>query len=376
MLLIWSLGHPLAADAEPLWQTDKLRLDVGGHVKGFLITGRALSENRQFLETQDRLALEADLEMLQRVRLKAEYRVEVFGSLAGPSDFSQYKRESKRDFWDLDWTALDEPDLFLRHRLHRAILSLDMESIRAALGKQRISWGTGKLWSPTDLFNPLNPLSLERGERRGADAALVTLALGPQAELTGVYAPLPNGSARKAARVHATIRGRDISVLAGTRPGEWFLGGDFASPLGDGLVRGELITAIKEDGRTAFQGVLAGEYTFPNSLGIVVEYFENGEGKSRTRDFELRRLLRGEIVSLGKRFLGAIIGYDLTPLWRAEVAAAQSLTDGSTYLNPKLTYAMTANVEIGVGAGITRGQDQSEFGRLKNLYYAEFRWTF
>jgi hypothetical protein len=314
--------------------------------------------------------------MLQRLRLKVEYRVEAFGSLLGPEDLASVKRESRRDFLDLDWTLVDRGDLFMRHRLHRAALSLDMPPFRLAVGRQRIAWGTGKLWSPTDFFNPLNPLSLERSERRGADAALVALALGPEAEMTGVYAPQNNGSGRKAARVHATIQGRDVSILAGARPGAWFLGGDFASPLGNGLVRGEMITAFQDNGTAVFQGVIAGEYTFPNSLGIVMEYFENGEGKSRTREFELQRLLRGEIVSLGKRFLGAIVGYDLTPLWRAEVALAQSLTDGSTYMNPRLTYAVTANAEVGVGAGVTRGHARSEFGRLKNLYYADFRWAF
>lgn len=364
------------ADAEPLWQTDNLRLTVGGHVKAFLITGKSLSENRQFLETRDRLALEADLEVLQRLRLNVEYRLEAFGSLVGPSDFAQIGRESERDFLDLDWTLSQQGDLFMRHRLHRAVLSLELPPFRGAVGRQRISWGTGKLWSPTDLFNPLNPLSLERGDRRGADAALLTMALGPQADATVVYAPLAGASARRSARVHATIRGVDVSFLVGARAGEWFLGGDFASPLGEGLVRGEMITALKENGGAVFQGVVAGEYTFPNSLAIVVEYFENGEGKTHPREFEIQRLLRGEIVALGKRFLGAILGYDLTPLWRAEVAAAQSLTDGSTYLNPKLTYAVTANADVGIGAGIVRGHDRSEFGRLKNLYYAEFRWAF
>jgi hypothetical protein len=333
-------------------------------------------DDQQFLESRDRVALEADLEVHRHLRLKVEYRVEAFASILGTADFSQIRRESERDFLDFDWTLVDERDLFIHHFLHRAVLSLDVAPVRIAVGRQRIAWGTGKLWSPTDLFNPLRPLSLERGERRGADAALVTLALGPQADVTAVYAPLADGSAREAARVHATVRGMDLSALAGARPREWFVGGDFASPLGNGLVRGEGITALREDGRVAFQGVIAGEYTFTNSLGVVVEYFENGVGKARSREFEVQRLLAGEIAALGQRFLGAIVGYDLTPLWRAEVAILQSLTDGSRYMNPRLTYAVTANAEVGLAAGVTWGRTQSEFGRLPNLYYTEFRWAF
>jgi hypothetical protein len=164
--------------------------------------------------------------------------------------------------------------------------------------------------------------------------------------------------------------------LAGARPDDWFIGGDFAGPIGQGLVRGEGITFFREDGGAVFQGVIAGEYTFPNTLGIVVEYFENGEGKARTREYEVARLMRGEIVALGKRFLGAIIGYDVTPLWRAELTMLLSLTDQSSYVNPRLAYAVTANIELGVAAGITSGNGRSEFGRISNLYYADFRWAF
>jgi hypothetical protein len=376
VLLFSSLPCASHADAEPPPQTDEFLFAVKGHVKAFLITGRVPFEDRDFFETRDRLAVETDLELFRRLRLKLEYRGEAIGSLMGPSDFSSVKQESERDFLDLDWTAVDRRDLLVRHRLHRAVLSLDIQPFRMALGRQRIAWGTGKLWSPTDLFNPLNPLSLERGERRGADAVLASVALSPAAEVAAVYAPIADGTGRKAARLHATIQGRDVSLLAGARSGEWFLGGDFASPLGNALIRGEMLAAFKDNGNAAFQGVIAGEYTFPSSFGIVVEYFENGEGKSRWRDFELERLLRGEIVSLGKRFLGAIVGYDLTPLWRAETAVAQSLADGSTYINPRLAYAATANTEVAVSAGVTRGHAKSEFGRLPHLYYAELRWAF
>ena len=137
------------------------------------------------------------------------------------------------------------------HGLHRAAVSLDVSPLRLAVGRQRIAWGTGKLWSPTDLFNPLNPLSLERGERRGADAALATLTVGPQAEITGVYAPL-DGAARGGARTHATVRGWDLSALAGARSDDWFIGGDVAGPIGKGLIRGEGLTLYSLDFRWAF----------------------------------------------------------------------------------------------------------------------------
>lgn len=373
---LWCVWAARTADTAPLWQTDTMRLSATGHVKWFLSTGRTLAEDREFLASQERVALEANLEVHRHLRLKVEYRVEALASLRGAADLSQLRQRSRQNVLDLDGVLVDERDFFMHHFLHRAVASLDVAPMRVAIGRQRIAWGTGKLWSPTDLFNPINPLSLERGERQGADAALVALALGPQTDVTAVYAPLPNGAVRKAARVHTTIRGIDLSALVGTRPGAWFVGGDFASPVGQALLRGEGIVAFQEDGPVVFQGVMAGEYTFPNSLGVVVEYFENGAGKSRSQEFKLQRLLAGEILALGRRFLGAIVSYELTPLIRVEVAVLQSLTDRSTYVNPKLTYAVTANTELAVAAGVTQGASRSEFGRLLNFYYAEFRWAF
>jgi len=164
--LLWGLWPAGKTEAEPLWQSETARFSLSGHVKGFLISGRRLAEER-FLDSRDRVALDADLELLRKFRLKVDYRIEAFGSILGPSNFAQAQQEARRDVVDLDWTLVDEPDFFARHRLHRAVLSADVSPIRVAVGRQRIAWGTGKLWSPTDLFNPLSPLSLERGERRG-----------------------------------------------------------------------------------------------------------------------------------------------------------------------------------------------------------------
>jgi len=139
MALPWGFWPARKAEAGPLWESENARFSLSGHVKGFVVGGRTLGEERRFLESRERLVLDVDLELLRRLRLKADYRIELLGSIVGPPTFAQVQEESKRDFVDLDWTLVDEADMFARHRLHRAAVSLDVSPLRLAVGRQRIA---------------------------------------------------------------------------------------------------------------------------------------------------------------------------------------------------------------------------------------------
>ncbi|MFX8565689.1 hypothetical protein ABTL91_18930, partial [Acinetobacter baumannii] len=67
----------------------------------------------------------------------------------------------------------------------RAWIGVEDEGGALRAGRQRIAWGTGKIWNPTDVVNPYQPTSIERDERRGVDALYAREGLGAlgQAEL-------------------------------------------------------------------------------------------------------------------------------------------------------------------------------------------------
>ena len=64
-------------------------------------------------------------------------------------------------------TALDATDAIAggerfewRQRLYRAVLAYDWGGGQLSVGRQRIAWGSGRLWNPTDRFNPVAPTAI------------------------------------------------------------------------------------------------------------------------------------------------------------------------------------------------------------------------
>ncbi|MBU0579606.1 MAG: hypothetical protein KKA19_00360, partial [Candidatus Margulisbacteria bacterium] len=65
----------------------------------------------------------------------------------------------------------------LRSYLYRAYSTIYLPQSTLTLGYQRIPFGVGRIWNPTDILNPPNPISLETGERLGIYGAEYTYNL-------------------------------------------------------------------------------------------------------------------------------------------------------------------------------------------------------
>ena len=93
--------------------------------------------------------------------------------LTTPADAAQARRfpAARIDFlaepptWlDMDQSIANSATSLWRHRLYRGWAGLETERTTLRLGRQRIAWGTGKLWNPTDVLNPYQPLAVEPDE--------------------------------------------------------------------------------------------------------------------------------------------------------------------------------------------------------------------
>jgi hypothetical protein len=56
------------------------------------------------------------------------------------------------------------------HELYRGYVQVETERVELAVGRQRIAWGVGKLWTPIDRFSALPPLSLQPDVTPGIDS--------------------------------------------------------------------------------------------------------------------------------------------------------------------------------------------------------------
>ena len=69
----------------------------------------------------------------------------------------------------------------------RAYSQMYFSKFDLTLGKQRIAWGNGLLWNPTDIYNPIDPFD-PKGEREGVSALHAYVPLTSTSSIVTVLA--------------------------------------------------------------------------------------------------------------------------------------------------------------------------------------------
>lgn len=356
-------------------QEDDLTLDTKGYIKTFASASETVFGENYFLDLT-RARFDLGLRYKKHIAFRAVYDQEaLLGDYLRTQEFKQVKDLESKDFLDLDWTLLDRKNIFWRHRLYRAYGQYKSEKISLTAGRQRIAWGTGRLWNPTDLFNPVDPLQLEQDEKRGVDALSFDWFFDDFSFLNLVYAPQRSREDLKAgARLKTSLEDWDLSFMGGRFEEDKVIGGDFSTTLFEGGLRGEMTyTRNSTDNNDFFRFVFSYDYTFENSLYFLLEYFYNG---GNLPVFDLTSFLQDGIATVRKNFFGLNIGYDITPLIRAETLFIWDVDGKSTFIWPKLIWSVAQNLDATLSGQIYHGNEDSEFGPFSNLYHAELQYFF
>lgn len=277
----------------------------------------------------------------------------------------------QRRFADLSPWLVNDSGFVLQQNLDRLALKWAGEKYSVTLGRQVLSWGTGRLWNPTDLVSPFAPTDFDREVRRGADALRFSYSLGATSQLEVLWLPQ-----QKAADNGGILRGRtnfggwDVSLTAAKYVSDLVLGGDVAGDLGPLGAHGEAAWTMPIDGiddskklglEEGFVRAVAGLDWRPSEKWILTgEYYFNGFG-ARSRDQiveKLRdpRVIRGEIFGAGRHYAGLVASYLATELLTVNVTAIANLTDPSATIAPVAEYSFEQHVLIRAGAFIPLGR--------------------
>ena len=221
------------------------------------------------------------------------------------------------------------------------------------LGRQRIQWGTGRIWNPTDLFHPLNPAAYDKIEKDGADAFTAKFHLGDFTDVQFVYNFRPAmDSANVGARFRTNVEEFDLSAMAGYFDRRSVLGADMAGNAFGAGVRAEVLWMDESSegrGNDFVRYILGMDYQISAELYVLMEYFRNGEGAARTRDYDLGRLYLGEIVQLARSYLYLGGGYQFHPLLYATGGVNFNLNDNSLFVQASALWSTGDNSAVHVG---------------------------
>ncbi|MDE3059145.1 MAG: hypothetical protein KGJ59_14440, partial [Bacteroidota bacterium] len=279
----------------------------------------------------------------------------------------------------LHWQPVTKKHFTASHYIDRLYFAHDFSFGKLVLGRQRISWGTGRVWNPTDIFNPINQANFGKIEKDGSDAASLKFDLGQLTNLQVVYnAEYHFNYSDYAARFRTNILGYDFSVMGGFVDKRFVSGGDFAGDVGGAGIRGEALFSSDVLDHTSYfiKWILGADYQFTDKLYGMLEYYHNGQGSLNKLNYDLTGLLNGTLLNLAKDYLVVAGTYQLHPLVLISLSSNSNCNDGSGYLAGTVSYSASDNSSISLGTLFTYGKTFTEYWYYPQSYYAKLETYF
>lgn len=340
-----------------------------------------------------RLRLSPEFTYRETLTARVDLDNELIVSNYGRSrDFTAAWRQSQyNDLLTLAWEPYRGKELYYRIKAHRATVKVAAGWFALTLGRQQIRFGSGKLWNPLDILNPVSPTFVEGGdEQKGTDAVKLDFYPNDKTEITAVADLKKSGNeiehfnlrdCNYLVRVKTSAGEADIAVMGGYVSRRGIAGFDVAAILFDGMVRASAAASIHDRRKVFFQANGGYEYTFKNGLFFLVEYFYNQKGLNYDRDLRAASIAYGmgtldrmsardrihRAITLGDGYSTAALAYDEVRRRRGQpvegygTKSIKASLRSYTYLNRgQRTYLELANEPLTVNqhyAALALGYD-------------------
>ena len=318
-------------------------------------------------------------------------------------------------FMGAEGTIVSGKHVEWRHRLYRGYVFAEKGPLELSIGRQRIAWGVGRLWTPIDRFSALPPLTLESDVVSGIDSVDARWNFNGFNYLQWVYSPGANRrDSRFAARLHGVFRDADLSLMGGIFEEAPTVGFDFARNIGDAALRIEAVwtdperdvwkigdAAPRELGQF-WQVVVSYDINLDMGTGLylLAEYLYNGNalGFGSGRAGTLLAFFEAaanpgiggplvepatadifgtsRVITSAEHQLGIQTGYDISPEIRGDFITLVDLDGGSAAFFPNISYAPFDAVELNLGVQLFVGPRLSQYGGQEHRVYVRGEFFF
>jgi hypothetical protein len=375
-----------------------------------------------------RLRLSPEFIYRNNLDIKVDYDNELIASNYGRTLYfkSFWRPVQYNDLLRLIWEPYRGDDLYYRTKIHRAYVKVGVDKFTATIGRQQIRFGSGKLWNPLDILNPISPTYLEGSdEQKGTDAVKLDFFPDEKTEITLIYDMKKSNNkiqnfnmqdCNYILRAKTSVYSTDIAVLGGYVTRRGLAGFDFAAILFEGMLRGSLIVSQAGEpylGQTDawylarymipghdqnfdvyFQANIGYEYTFKNGVYFLLEYFYNQKAIDYNKDqktaFYLSQFnymdqkmylqLANQFLTVNQHYIGLALGYDFHPLVRGEFFTIADIQGQAIFWSPTLRINAYENLDFTVGmmGAFTFNNKMSDFSEFRKnyLFYASGTYVF
>ena len=248
---------------------------------------------------------------------------------------------------DLDATLVDDDPIRIRQNLDRAYVRAYPGLGDMTLGRQPISFGLARVYSPVDVILPTGLQAQEPDYRAGVDAVRWLVPLGAVSELdlgwvfgddSVLFARGYTQAGRYTWEATALTVNQKHQVLGlGTQTslGDWGLWQEMAI----------LATEQEGDGGSGFRATLGVDQQILDDVYVVAEYHFNSlgvDGNYATLS-ESGWYQTGLVSPWGRHYLSLQASKPLSPLWHAALGQAVNLSDGGLLFTGALSRSMGNN---------------------------------
>lgn len=237
--------------------------------------------------------------------------------------------------------------------LDRAFIQYSKDNLHLTLGRQAISWGNGLIFNPVDIFNPFDPLAIDRKYKSGDDLfhAEYLFENGDNAQFLWV----DHGSEYSlSTKYHGFLNELEYDIIAARHYQQSVYSVGLSYPLGEWLWRADLQKQNLENGNSAFSAV-SNLQTFFDIAGkptsFTLEYYHNGLGVDDVSTPEeisilLTRLARGEVFGTADNYLAIALNTQLSALWSTGLVHIADLENNHAVSQILSQHSLATDVEL------------------------------
>lgn len=290
-----------------------------------------------------------------------------------------------RRWADMTWSIEDGERHQSFHRIDRLSLQWQSGNWNVAAGRQAVSWGSGIVFQPLDLFSPFSPTVVDRDYKPGDDLLLIDHLLdsGSDLQLLHVVRRDADGDvsskvASTAFKWHGYAGASELELLAARHFDEDVMGLSFRRPLGEAMFRADLVavhsqTPDRNEGWRV-SAIANLDYTLvarERNVYLFGEYFYNdwGVDELSTQIGDLPpslvdRLARGELFNVMQHYLALGGSFEWHPLLNQSATLITNLQDKSTLLQVAVAFDPGDHQSLQVGFIQPLGRAGDEFGGI------------
>jgi len=306
-----------------------------------------------------------------------------FAFISNPQDtLDQTPRNDRLRYMDLTWTLEDGPRHENIQRFDRLAVEYRAEHWGVTVGRDAISWGSGIVFQPLDIFAPFAPTTVDRDYKPGEDLVKLdgVTEHGGDWQLVGVLRRNPQGDRTTSVdsfggKWHSLLGDYEIELLGAKHYRDRVAGVSVRRAIAGAVLRTDWLLTDLDDGGYKTSGAVNLDYSFTwldRNWYVFGEYFHSGFG-TNTQPVDLTklpealsvRLLRGELFTLMQDYSAVGARLEWHPLLTQSLTLITNLHDGSSLVQTQLAYEPNDAQHVDAGYVRNLGGTGDEYGAIE-----------